>query len=453
MTRKTYSIDMTYGPVFGKIVRFSIPLMASGILQLLYNAADLVVVGRFTGSTALAAVGSTGSLINLLVNLFVGLSLGVNIVAAADIGKNDTQGIHHTVHTAAALGAVCGVVMGFVGWFAANPLLRLMSTPTDVIAQATLYVKIYFVGVPMLILYNFGSALLRSIGDTKRPLYILMITGIVNVVFNLLFVIKYNMGVAGVAIATDMAQFLSAIMIWYCVAKSEIFQFRFAHVRIYKYKLLSISRHGLPAGVQSVLFNISNVLIQASINTFGSVAVAGNSAASNILNFVYTAMNTFHHAAVNFVAQNMGAKKFNRIPRIIAACCALATISGLLSGGLAWLFGKPLLGIYTSEADVITYGMERLAVFAFTYFTCGVMDALSGELRGMGYSMLSMIVSLIGACGLRIVWIYTLFVQFHSLFNLYLSYPVSWIITALALVGCIVYAYHRVQRPEKQMVQ
>ncbi len=435
--KKSYEIDMCNGPLLGKIFLFAIPLMLSSILQLLFNAADIIVVGRFTGSTALAAVGSTSSLINLLVNLFIGVSVGANVLVARFYGAKDEENIQQTIHTAVLTALAGGIVLIFLGVLIAKPMLTLMGTPDNVLDQAALYMRIYFCGMPAFMLYNFGAAILRAIGDTKRPLYFLILAGIVNVILNLFFVIVCHMGVAGVALATIISQTISAALIIRCLIKNDgICRLYLSKLRIHKSKLIFMLRIGVPAGLQGVIFNVSNVLIQSSINSFGSVIMAGNTAASNIEGFVYVSMNALHQTALSFTGQNMGAGKYKRIDKLLMECVVIVSIIGLLMGNGAYLMGDRLLGIYSSDPEVIQYGLIRLSIIASTYFLCGAMDVFAGAIRGMGYSILPMTVSLIGACAFRVVWIFTIFRWHHTLMSLYISYPISWALTALVHFMC-----------------
>lgn len=436
---KSYEMDMCSGPIFSKIVTFSIPLILSGILQLLFNAADIIVVGRFAGSESLAAVGSTSSLINLLVNVFIGLSIGANVLVAQFYGAQRYKDLEETVHTAVMLATVGGVVLIAVGVLLADPLLTWMGTPDDVLPLSALYMKIFFVGMPVTLVYNFGSAILRAVGDTKRPLYFLLLAGVINVVLNLIFVIRFHMGVAGVALATVISQCVSAVLIVQCLAKSDApYRLKKESLRFTPHKLVMIAKIGLPAGLQGAIFSISNVLIQSSVNSFGSVAMAGNTASANIEGFVYTSMNAVYQTALSFTSQNYGARKFGRMTKILLYCLGLVTAVGLVMGGGSVLFGRQLLGIYSSDAEVIRYGMNRLRIICSLYFICGVMDTMVGGLRGMGYSVIPMFVSLTGACVFRVVWIFTVFAMNRTLQTLYLSYPVSWTITFLAHVVCYV---------------
>lgn len=437
MTKKSYEIDMCNGPLWGKILLFSIPLMLSGILQLLFNAADIVVVGRYVGNEALAAVGSTSSLINLLTNVFIGLSVGSNVLIARNFAAKQEKEVSETVHTSILLSLISGSILCLMGIILAKPLLTLMGTPDDVLNQAALYMKIYFAGMPVIMLYNFGSSILRAIGDTKRPLYFLAISGLVNVVLNLCFVIIFKMNVAGVALATVISQCISALLIIRCLMHQEnSCRLQLSKLHLHKDKILKIIQIGLPAGIQGAIFSISNVLIQSSVNSFGSVAMAGNTTSANIEGFIYTSMNAFHQTALSFTSQNLGAKKYERIGKVLVICLILVSITGLSMGLTTVYFGETLLGIYSSDQQVIQYGLARMQIICLTYFTCGLMDVMVGSLRGLGYSVMPMIVSLLGACGLRILWIFTIFVWHRSLFTLYISYPISWVITFTVHILC-----------------
>lgn len=432
-------LDMTNGPMLPGVIRFSIPLILSGVLQLLYNAADIIVVGNYAGSHALAAVSSTGSLINLLVNIFFGMSVGASVITARAWGAGDRQQLQSAVHTAITLALIFGFVVGAIGVVLAHPMLELMQSPPEVIDLSTLYVQIFFMGMPFNMLYNFGAAIMRATGDTKRPLYYLAISGLVNVVLNLILVIVFKMSVAGVAIATITSQAISMLMVLNNLMHSQsAARLDWRKLRIDKAPLLEMLRIGLPAGFQASLFSISNVLIQSSVNSFGAIAVAGNGAASSIEGFVYTAMNAIHQADITFASQNWGAKKPDRVRRTLWVCLATVAVIGLVTGFTVWGFGAPLLGLYNNDPEVIRYGLARMSVILPTYFICGLMDVATGQMRGIGYSILPMIVSLTGACLLRIVWIATVFSmpEFHTLTVLYLSYPASWIVTFIAHMSC-----------------
>ena len=431
--KKSYEIDMCNGPLLSKILLFSVPLMMSGILQLLFNAADIIVVGRFAGSSALAAVGSTSSLINLLINVFVGLSVGVNVLVAKYYGGQREKDMSETVHTAVLTSLLSGLFLVILGGIAARPLLHLMGTPDDVLDQAVLYMRIYFLGMPVLMVYNFGAAILRAIGDTRRPLYFLFMAGVVNVALNLFFVIGLGMGVDGVGWATVISEHVSALLVLKSLMEAPgALKLNLKELRIHPKKLKRIVKIGLPAGMQGAIFSISNVLIQSSVNSFGSIAMAGNTASANIEGFVYTAMNAVYQTNLSFTSQNLGGRKYSRINRIMYICLAVVTVVGITLGITAVLAGDLLLGIYSSDAQVLRYGMLRLEIICGTYFLCGIMDCMVGSLRGLGYSVIPMFVSLTGACGFRVLWVFTVFAAYRSLDVLYLSYPVSWAITAIA---------------------
>ncbi len=434
---KRHEMDMTEGPLLPKILAFSGPLILTGILQLLYNAADVIVVGNYAGHAALAAVSSTGSLINLLVNVFMGLSVGASVVIARKYGARDIPGMRRAEHTAMTMALIMGVCVGIAGFLLARPLLQLMDSPPDVIDGAALYVRIYFLGMPANMLYNFGAATLRAVGDTKRPMYYLMISGLVNVLLNLLLVIVFHLDVAGVAIATVASQVISMVLVLLCLLRSHgVTQLVLRDCRVDKASLLEMIRIGLPAGLQGSLFSISNVLIQSSVNAFGSLVVAGNGVASNLEGFVYTAMNAQHQADMTFASQNFGAGKYDRVRKTMLCCLGIVSATGLLMGLVMRGFGEPLLGLYNRDPQVIANGMIRLGIIMPTYFLCGMMDVMVGQLRGIGYSVMPMIVSLTGACLLRIVWILTVFAARPELTVLYLSYPVSWGVTFAAHLIC-----------------
>ncbi len=437
MRRRSYEIDMCSGPLFSKILLFSIPLMASSILQLLFNAADMVVVGRFAGSGALAAVGANAALINLLTNLFIGFSVGANVLVAKFYGARREEDMGKAVHSAIALSLACGVILMAFGMLAAPQLLVVMGTPRDVLSQATLYIRIYFAGMPVILLYNFGSSILRAVGDTQRPLYYLLAAGVINILLNLAFVVGFHMDVAGVALATVISQAVSAGLIFRCMMHMEGgCRVEPKKLRLEKGIVLQIVRIGIPAGLQGTVFSLSNVLIQSSVNSFGSVAMAGNTAASNIEGFIYMAMNAYHQTALSFSSQNLGAGKYRRIQKALAECLAMVAGVGLVMGWAAYLFGPQLLGVYSSNPKVVQVGLLRLSVICTTYCLCGIMDVLVGGLRGLGYAVMPMVVSLLGACGFRILWIFTIFRHHHSLLSLYVSYPVSWTLTAAVHLAC-----------------
>ena len=440
--KKSYEIDMCNGRLFSKILLFALPLMASGILQLLFNAADVIVVGRFAGKEAMAAVGSTSSLTNLIINIFIGLSIGCNVMVARYYGGQNEKAVSEASHTSILISLAAGAVLAVVGVLVAKPMLTLMGTPDDVIEHSVLYMRIYFLGMPVMMLYNFGSAILRAVGDTRRPLYYLSVAGVINVVLNLTFVIFCGMGVAGVAIATVASQAVSAVMVLRCLMKSEgAIKISLNKLRINKHILGQIAGIGFPAGIQSTLFSLSNVIIQSSVNSFGSVIMAGNTAAQNLEGFVYTSMNSVHQATVSFVGQNAGARKYDRVKKVVIQCLLLVTVIGLVLGNLLYLLSPHLLQFYSSDAEVIANGVTRLKVIATTYCLCGIMEVFTGGLRGLGKAIVPTIISLIGACLLRIIYIFTFFRWYRSLNMLYLTYPISWFITILAQLVYFVIAY------------
>lgn len=409
----------------------------------------MIVVGRYAGSQSLAAVGSTSALINLLVNVFIGLSVGVNVMVARYYGARRETAVNETIHTAVALSLVSGLFLVVIGLLLARPLLELMGTPDDVLGKAALYMRIYFAGMPVTMLYNFGAAVLRAVGDTRRPLYFLTFAGIVNVVLNLFFVIALNMDVAGVALATVISQCISAGLVVRCLMKSEgCLKLHIKKLRIRRLLLIKIMRIGLPAGLQGAVFSVSNVLIQSSVNSFGSVVMAGNTASSNIEGFIYNAMNAVYQTNLSFTSQNFGAKKYGRINKIMVTCIAVVAAVGISLGMAAFAAGDFLLGIYSSDAEVLKYGMIRLSIIGTTYFLCGIMDTMVGSIRGIGYSVMPMLVSLTGACGLRILWIFTIFQWHRTLMTLYISYPVTWIVTAAAHFICFMIVRKRLPKED-----
>lgn len=440
-------LDMTTGPFFKKILIFSIPLMLTGILQLIYNAADVMVVGRFAGSESLAAVGSTSSLINLIVNLFVGLSTGAGVVTARHIGANLGNRIHKSVHTAMAISVASGIAVGLFGFFLSGQFLQLMGTPENVLPLSTLYLKIYFLGAPGSLIYNFGASIVRSTGDTKRPLFILGFTGIINVVLNLILVVFFHFNVAGVAIATIVAQYISAVLIVLRLLHLEnACRLNIKKIRLYKEELKDIIKIGLPAGLQSSLFSFSNVLIQSTINSFGSVAMAGNTAAQNADAIIYTCTNAFSQAAMTFTSQNIGARKYENLRKVYFTCMGFALTFSIVLGAIGILFPEEIIGIFTTEADVIEIGKHRLYIMMASYFLCSLMDVSGCQIRGMGKSLEPMIITLLGTCGLRILWLYTGFPLRKELWNLYISYPISWGITFIAFLICFFVYEKRIKK-------
>ncbi len=435
--RHKYEIDMCTGSLPQKILLFSLPLMATGMLQLLFNAADIIVVGRYVGSHALAAVGSNGSIINLIVNLFMGISIGGSAVIAQHYGAAQYEDVSEATHTCMLVGLISGFFVMVVGVVCTPAILRLMDTPDDVLPLAILYLRIYFLGMPGSMLYNFGAAVLRGVGDTRRPLIFLFFAGIVNVGLNLLLVIQFNLSVAGVGIATVVSQYISAALVLWCMLKTDgCYHIVLKELRIHRDKLIRILKIGIPAGLQGAIFSISNVLIQSSINSFGSTAMAGNAAAVNIEGFVFTSCNSVAQASLTFTSQNLGAGQYKRLRGITLWCLALGILLSEILGFIAYGFGNSLLAFYNKDSEVIAMGMIRMMIVGTTYGLDAIMDIMADIIRGMGSSVMPMIVTLIGACGFRVVWIYTIFATHHDLRVLYISYPISWILTSLTHIIC-----------------
>lgn len=441
-------IDMTTGGIVQKLLIFSIPIIFSGILQLVFNAADIIVVGQFAGDESLAAVGATSSLINLLIGLFTGLATGTNVIAANYLGAQKLENVKKTVHTSIIVSIFAGIFLTIIGISFAKPILKLMKIPSEVLPLATVYLKIYFGGITTTMLYNFGSSLLRAKGDTKRPLYVLLIAGIINVILNLLFVIVFKMNVAGVALATIISQGFSAVCILFMlVQEKNEFKLTLKNLKFDKHIFIKMIKIGVPAGFQGMMFSFSNVIIQSAINSFGAVIIAGNSAALSIEGFVYIAMNGFAQGTLTFTSQNYGAKKYDRIKTVAITSEIIVFLIGTIFGGIVILFSEQILSLYTKSQDALEAGKIRLLVICSVYCLCGMMDVIGNIIRGIGHSILPMIVTLAGACGLRILWIATLFQipKFHSTYTIYFSYPVSWLITFLIEVICFTFIFRKMK--------
>lgn len=438
---------MLSGPLFSNIVFYTIPVILTGLLQLLFNAADLVVVGQFCGSISVAAVGATSAITNLLVNFFIGLSVGAGVMVAHGLGGHESAQVHKIVHTALPTALVSGVILTVIGVVYCEDFLMLMGTPEDVLPLSAVYMKIYFAGVIFTLVYNFCTAVLRAVGDTKSPLIFLTIAGVINVILNIFFVKAFDMNVAGVALATIISQGISAAMVVITLMRrTDACKLELKKMRFHKQQLIRMLGIGLPAGIQSSLFSISNVLIQSSVNSFGGVFMSGSAAAANIETFIYITMNSFHQTAVNFIGQNMGAGQYKRVSRTLRICLGCVAVVGLVLGSLGYLFAPRLLSIYiTDSAEAISYGIIRLAFVSLPYFLCGLMDVSTGALRGMGVSFAPMLISILGVCGFRIVWIYTIFQipQFHTPQCLFISYPISWSLTFLCQITAFVIVYRK----------
>ena len=432
---KRLNNTMLSGPLLPNIILYTVPIILTSLLQLLFNAADLVIVGRFCGSISVAAVGATGSITNLMVNFFIGLSVGAGVTVAHGLGSRDNEVVHNTVHTALLTSLVSGVVLTFVGVLFSETFLRLMGTPEAVLPLSSVYIRIYFAGITFTMVYNFAAAILRAAGDTKSPLLFLSIAGVINVVLNIIFVTVLHMNVAGVALATTISQGFSAVMVVRVLMKrTDACHLELKKLRFHSIQLEKMMTIGLPAGLQSCLFSISNVMIQSSINSFGDVLMSGNAAAGNIEGFIYVTLNAFHQTAVNFIGQNAGARQYKRVAKILGICMGSVAVTGLILGSLVYKTGPFLLSLYITDSPEATqWGMIRLSIVCLFYFICGMMDVSTGALRGLGESFIPMVLSVVGVCGIRIGWIMTIFQmpQFHTPQSLYISYPISWGITLL----------------------
>ena len=449
---KRNNANMLQGPLFSGIVLYTVPIILTSILQLLFNAADLVVVGRFCGSISVAAVGATGAITNLIVNLFIGLSVGTGVTVAHALGSREDIVVHRAVHTAVPTALVSGVFLTGIGITFSETFLRMMGTPENVLALSATYMRIYFGGITFNMIYNFCASILRAAGDTKSPLIFLTIAGVINVILNLIFVVVFHMNVAGVAWATTISQAISAALVVIALMRrTDACKLEPDKLQIYKPQLMKIIRIGLPAGIQGSLFSISNVIIQSSVNSFGDILMSGNAAAGNIEGFVYVSINAFSQTAVNYIGQNAGAHQYKRVGKILGICLACVSVVGLIFGVSAWYFGESLLSIYiTDSPEAITYGMIRLAYICLPYFLCGLMDVSTGALRGMGESIAPMIISVLGVCGIRIGWISTIFQmpQFHTPQCLYFSYTISWSITFLVQLAAFLHIYRKYTRSQ-----
>ncbi len=448
---KKRSQDMLHGPLLHNIIIYTIPIILTSLLQLLFNAADLVVVGRFCGSASVAAVGATGSVTNLIVSLFIGLSVGAGVSVAHAVGSGDKQMLHRVVHTAVPVALVSGAVLTVVGVLLARMVLTWMGTPEEVLPLSTVYMQIYFGGILFTMVYNFGAAILRAVGETQKPLIFLSIAGVLNVVLNVIFVTIFHMNVAGVALATVISQGVSmALVLGALVRRTDDCKLELKKMRFYAAPLRKIVALGLPAGIQGSLFGISNVMIQSSINSFGDVFLSGSAAAGNLESFIVVILNAFHQTALNFTGQNAGAGQYRRVSRVLWLCIGCVTVLGIIAGGLMYLFAGQLLPIYiTDSQEAIGYGMLRMRYVCLFYFALGLMDVTTGVLRGLGSSLVPMLISIMGVCVLRIGWIATIFQvpQYHTPECLFLSYPVSWTVTFICqIIACMVVYRNRQRR-------
>ena len=441
---KKNNIDMINGPIISSIIIFAIPMLVSGLLQILFNAADTIVVGRFAGHTSMAAIGSTGSITHFLVNLFMGISVGVNVVVARNIGMNDKEGVDKAIHTAIALSFISGIGLSILGFFLSPFLLSLMDTPSDVIDKSVLYMRIIFIGQPFNLIYNFASAILRADGDTKRPLYYLTFAGVLNVILNLMFVVIFKMDVAGVAFATIISQAVSSFLVMKTLYKgSGSVRFCFSNLTLDGKKLKDILYMGVPAGLQSALFRISNVIIQSSVNSFGSLAVAGNTAANSIDGFLYTVNNCLAQTNLSFISQNYGARKRERILPIMKSSMIITVISSMILGSICLFFGPSILSLYSSEGEVVAYAMIRVRYVLTVYFIFAFEEMTVSCIRALGYSIAPMLISMFCICGIRIMWVFTYFAAHHTLQSLYIAYPLSWTVAAVFHVSLLLYIWKK----------
>ena len=442
--KSKYEMDMCTGPLMGKLISFSVPLVLSSNLQLLFNAVDIIVVGKWSGSQSLAAVGSTTALINLLINLLIGISLGTNVIAGRHYALNDREGMEDIVHTSMTFAILAGIVVGLLGILGAGWALTMMETPGDIFPQALLYIRVYLLGMPFFMMYNYGAAVLRAVGDTKRPLLFLIIAGLINAGLNMIMVIIFHMGVLGVAVATVISQMVSCVLVVRCLCKAEgSYALHFNKLKIKLPYLIQLFEIGLPAGIQSLVINFSNVLLQSSVNSFGGIAMAGYTASNNVFGFLYATVNSFTQTCMSFMSQNFGARKWDRMDKVLIDCTILSVgVTGILGYG-SYVFGEQILRIYTSSPEVIKCGMEIFLYTTSTYFICALMDLFPGAMRGMGASTVPMILSVIGTVGVRIFWIYCIFPTHHSLDVLFISYPLSWTITVIMQMVCYFFVRRR----------
>lgn len=444
MKKRRKKVNMLEGNLLENVILFALPVIASGIMQLLFNAIDMVVVGKYSGNASMAAVSSTGALINLVTNMFIGLSIGTSVTVAKRIGAGDNKKVTRAVHTSITVALVAGVVLTVFGVLFSRPLLVMMKSPDDVIDLSSLYLKVYFTGMLATMVYNFGSAVLRAKGDTKKPLYALTVAGILNALLNLFFVITLKMDVAGVGLASSISSYVSAGMIIYAlVHETDPVRLNLRKLSIDRESLIDIAKVGIPSGIQGTVFSLSNVVIQSSVNEFGKITMAGNGAAASIEGFVYNAMNAFYQTCMTFTSQNLGAGKVKRIKKILATCQLCVIVTGLIAGLGAYAAGDFLLGLYSDDPAVIAAGFDRMYYVGRIYFICGIMDVFVGALRGMGASVGPMIVALLGACAFRLVWIATYFQAHHTINNLYISYPLSWALTGFVHFLTFLFVYRR----------
>ena len=442
--------NMLEGPLAWGILSYTIPIILTSYLQLLFNAADLVVVGRFCGSISVAAVGVTGAITNLIVNLFIGLSVGAGVSVAHAIGSREDEVVHRTVHTALLMALVGGVLLTVVGVRYSTTFLRWMDTPENVLPLSSLYMRIYFLGITFNMLYNFAASMVRAAGDTESPLVILTAAGVLNVILNVVFVHGFGMNVDGVAWATTISEALSAAAILYVMTRrTDACKLDLKKLHFHRKPIEKMLRIGVPAGIQSSMFSLSNVVIQSAVNGFGSIAVSGNAAVANLEGFEYVIVNSFHQTAVNFVGQNSGAMRYDRVKKTTWLCEIYAVIFGIVTGVLMCVFAPQLLSLYiTDSQEAISIGIARMYITVLPYCLFAIQDVITGVLRGLGASFISMLLSVLGICGIRILWIYTIFQipQFHTQSVLYMSYPLSWVITFVIQLAAFLAVFRKLER-------
>ena len=445
---ETKRIDMCQGPIFINIIKYTVPIICTSVLQLLFNAADLVVVGRFCGSNSVAAVGATNSLIHLFVNLFIGIAAGVSVSVAYAVGEQNDDKISRVIHTALPLAVIFGAIITIIGLTLSKPLLHIMGTPDEILSLSSLYTKIYFCGMIPSLVYEFSAAICRASGDTKTPLKFLSLSGVINVVLNVFFVTVIDLDVAGVAIATVSSQIISCVlMVMFLCRRNDCFKLQIRKIHIYRSELIRILKIGLPTGIQSSVFSASNVIIQSSVNSFGAATIAGNAAAASIEGFIFVAMQAFHQSSLNYTGQNYGARNSKRILRAFWTNMICVTVMSVCLIAVTLLFSKNLLSLYITDSPIsIEFGFKRLSYICTFYFMCGMMEVLNGMVRGMGYSFVTMFISIIGVCGVRLAWIFTVFAKYHTLDSLYISYPISWITCIIALVVSVIVIFAKVKK-------
>lgn len=449
---KKRKVSITEGKLLGNMIRYAIPIMFTNVLQLFYNSADLYVLGNFcSDENAFGAVGCTTALINMILGIFIGLGAGICVTLSQSIGECNDERSSKIVHTSFVMAIILGVIVGVVGFFTAEPLLKLMKTPNELLSGAVLYVKIYFCGSVGNLMYNFFAGIMRSRGDSVRPLLFSSIGGVVNIILNLIFVTVFNMGVEGVAIATIVSQMISAVItIVHMTRLNDACCLHFSKLCIDRRVLMQFVKIGLPAGIQGSLFSISNMLLQSGYNSLGTIAVNANTAAQNVDGYIYNILNSFYHVTLTFASQNFGARKYDRLKKVMLLSSACVVVIGLSLGACSYLFSDFFIGIFNSDEAVLEYGRYRIIMVGLPYFLCGLMEIGTAMLRSIGYSFYALVITFAGSCALRIVWVYTVFAAYHELLVLYMAYPVSWLVTTLALFAVYAICYRHTKQAVKK---